>query len=166
MLYVIIYVLAICLANISVAIFGPAVTPINAFLLISLDMSIRDRLHDLWSGENLFAKMSLLIAVSGFLSFLINPLAGIVAIASMSAFLLSSITDSVVYHANIKKSWTIRANVSNAAGAAIDSVVFPVIAFGSLMPEIVISQFLAKVAGGILWSYIISRISCHSNGMV
>jgi hypothetical protein len=43
------------------------------------------------------------------------------------------------------------------AGAAVDSVLFPTIAFGVLMPEIVILQFAAKVIGGGFWSYIFKK---------
>jgi uncharacterized PurR-regulated membrane protein YhhQ (DUF165 family) len=50
--------------------------------------------------------------------------------------------------------WIKRANVSNVAGAALDSLIFPTIAFGALMPHIVLMQFVAKVAGGAVWSYI------------
>lgn len=42
---VIIYIFAVAAANLSVAHFGPAVTPINGLLLIGLDLAIRDRLH-------------------------------------------------------------------------------------------------------------------------
>ena len=40
--------------------------------------------------------------------------------------------------------------------AAIDSIIFPTIAFGGLMPEIVLMQFLAKVFGGAIWVYLIT----------
>jgi hypothetical protein len=36
------YVVAITAANLTVAAFGPAVTPINAFFLIGLDLSLRN----------------------------------------------------------------------------------------------------------------------------
>ena len=44
-LAVAIYAAAMIGANLSVAAFGPVVTPINAFLLIGLDLALRDWLH-------------------------------------------------------------------------------------------------------------------------
>ena len=39
------YAAAMIAANLSVATFGPAISPLNAFLLIGLDLSLRDWLH-------------------------------------------------------------------------------------------------------------------------
>jgi uncharacterized PurR-regulated membrane protein YhhQ (DUF165 family) len=41
------------------------------------------------------------------------------------------------------------------AGAAVDSLVFPTIAFGGLMIEIVAMQFISKVVGGFVWTKLI-----------
>ncbi|MCZ2895188.1 hypothetical protein MTR01_14260 [Burkholderia thailandensis] len=60
-----IYIAAVVAANLSVAHFGPASTPINAFLLIGLDLAIRDRLHLNWRGRALWARMFALIAGAG-----------------------------------------------------------------------------------------------------
>lgn len=46
MLYVIMYLVAIVLANLTVAAFGPRMVIVNAFLFIGLDLTARDRLHD------------------------------------------------------------------------------------------------------------------------
>lgn len=40
--------------------------------------------------------------------------------------------------------------------ARIDSIL-PTLAFGVLMPQIVLAQFAAKVAGGAVWAWVISR---------
>ena len=48
---VVIYLGAIVLANFMILWFGPAVSVINAFLLIGLDLSLRDRLHDAWGRD-------------------------------------------------------------------------------------------------------------------
>ena len=42
-------------------------------------------------------------------------------------------------------------------GAAVAPLLFPTLAFGAQMPEIVLLQFLAKTAGGALWSQLLSR---------
>jgi hypothetical protein len=43
-----IYLAAIVTANLAVATFGPSITPLTAFLLIGLDLTTRDVLHDRW----------------------------------------------------------------------------------------------------------------------
>ena len=154
MLYVAIaiYAAAMTVANLLVATFGPSVTPINAFVLIGLDLALRDWLHvrlKVW-------QMGALIIATGGLTYMLNPAAGMIAIASASAFAAAAIVDWSVF-AKVQGGWLKRANASNVAGAAVDSLVFPTIAFGALMPHIVAMQFVAKVAGGAVWAYFISK---------
>lgn len=153
------YCLAIVAANLSVAAFGPWVSPINSFLLIGLDLSLRDRLHDRWQGRGLWWRMLLLISGAGAISYALNPAAGMIAVASVASFILAGLADAVVYHGLRNKAWMVRANGSNVAGAGVDSVAFPTIAFGSVMPEIIALQFAAKLGGGFVWSLILNRRS-------
>ena len=157
MIYAGIYIVALVVANLLVAWFGVWFSLINAFVLIGLDLSLRDKLHDLWEGEKLPIKMGGLIATASVISYAINPATGMIAFASLAAFSLSMVADSLVYQYLKHKEWMIRANGSNIAGSAVDSVVFPTIAFGGLMPEIVALQFLAKVVGGFIWGKILNR---------
>jgi queuosine precursor transporter len=146
------YAAAMILANLSVAAFGPWVSPINAFVLIGLDLALRDWLHvrlRVW-------QMGALIAGTGALTYLLNPAAGMIAIASSAAFTAAAVVDWATF-ARLRGSWMFRANGSNVAGAAVDSLVFPTLAFGALMPQIVLAQFAAKVAGGAVWAWILSR---------
>ena len=146
------YAVAMVAANLLVATFGPAISPINAFLLIGLDLTLRDWLHvrlKTW-------QMGGLILGTGALTYLLNPAAGMIAVASAVSFLVAALVDWAVF-IKTTGSWIKRANVSNTAGAAVDSVLFPTIAFGALMPEIVILQFAAKVVGGFVWSYILKK---------
>jgi len=148
----VIYASSMILANLLVSTFGPSITPINAFLLIGLDLTLRDWLHfrlKTW-------QMGCLIVGTGGLTYLLNPAAGIIAVASAVAFLVAALVDWAVFM-RTTGSWIKRANVSNTAGAAVDSLLFPTIAFGALMPEIVALQFVAKVAGGAVWSYILEK---------
>lgn len=146
------YAAAMILANLTVAAFGPWVSPINAFFLIGLDLALRDWLHvrlKVW-------QMGALIAFTGGLTFILNPAAGQIAVASAAAFIVAALVDWGTF-ARLRGSWMFRANGSNVAGAAVDSLLFPTIAFGVLMPHIVALQFLAKVAGGAVWSWILNR---------
>jgi hypothetical protein len=157
MIYAGIYIAALVAANLLVAWLGVWFSLVNAFVLIGLDLSLRDKLHDLWEGEKLPIKMGGLIATASVVSYAINPATGMIAFASLAAFSLSMVADSVVYQYLKYKDKVIRINGSNIAGAAVDSVVFPTIAFGGLMLEIVALQFLTKVFGGFIWGKILNR---------
>ena len=157
MIYAGIYIAALVAANLLVAWLGVWFSLVNAFVLIGLDLSLRDKLHDLWEGDKLAIKMGGLIATASIVSYAINPATGMIAFASLAAFSLSMVADSLVYRYLKDKEWMIRVNGSNVAGSAVDSVVFPTIAFGSLMLEIVALQFIAKVGGGYIWSRIFKR---------
>jgi len=156
-IYAVVYIAALVAANLLVAWLGPWFSLINAFVLIGLDLSLRDKLHDLWDGENLPIKMGGLIATASIVSYAINPATGMIAFASLAAFCLSMVADAVAYQYLKGKDWMIRVNGSNMAGALVDSVVFPTIAFGGLMLEIVALQFIAKVGGGYIWSKVLVK---------
>lgn len=162
------YLAAIVAANLTVAIWGSSVTIINAFLFIGLDLTARDRLHDAWQGKRLAWKMGLLIAAGGTLSWLLNHDAGPIALASTVAFATAAIVDASVYHLFRRRPFLVRANLSNGPAAAVDSLVFPTLAFGGFLPWITLGQFAAKVAGGFVWSLIINawrgRVAARSQG--
>ena len=46
----------------------------------------------------------------------------------------------------------------STAGAAVDSLLFPTIAFDGLMPEIVALQFVAKTVGGAIWAWTLAYV--------
>ena len=150
---IIVYAIAMTLANLSIATFGVWVSPINAFFFIGLDLTLRD-----WLQMQIKAwQMAVLIAVSGALTYALNQDAGMIAVASAASFTLAALADWAVF-SKVSGSWFKRATESNIAGAAVDSVVFPTIAFGVLMPEIIALQFAAKVAGGFAWSVLFRKI--------
>ncbi len=146
------YAFAITAANLLVAAFGPWISPINSFVLIGLDLALRDWLH----MRLRFWQMATLIGATGLLTYALNPSAGMIAIASATAFTLAALTDWLTF-SRLRGTWLMRANGSNVAGAAVDSLIFPSLAFGVLMPHIVALQFAAKVVGGALWSWAFSR---------
>ena len=156
-LVVAMYLVAIVAANLLVVWFGPSVSIVNAFLFIGLDLTARDRLHDAWNGNGLVWKMGVLIASGGLLSYLLNRDAGQIALASTVAFAAAALVDASVYHLLRKRPFLVKANVSNVPGAAVDSIIFPTLAFGGLMPWITLGQFVAKVTGGFVWSLILNR---------
>lgn len=149
---ILIYAAAMTLANLLVAAFGPAISPLNAFVLIGLDLALRDWLHVRLKAWQMLA----LIVAAGALTYMLNPAAGKIAIASSAAFTAAALVDWATF-ARLRGTWLFRANGSNVAGAAVDSLIFPTLAFGALMPHIVALQFVAKVAGGAIWAWVLAR---------
>jgi hypothetical protein len=157
MIIVFIYLFAVVLANLLILWLGPQAAVITAFLFIGLDLSLRDKLHDQWYGKQLWWKMLALICGGSAISTVLNWDALPIALASATAFLAAGVGDALVYAGLRKKRFMIRANGSNVAGSAIDSIVFPTLAFGVFIPEIVLGQFVAKFVGGFLWSLVIQK---------
>lgn len=159
---ILIYAAAMTVANLTIAHFGPWVSPINAFLLIGLDLALRDWLHmRLRAGQ-----MLALIGVSGALTYALNPSAQHIVIASAAAFTVAALVDWRVF-ARMTGSWLERSWWSNLAGAAVDTVVFSTLAFWLLSPapkplevvaQIAMLQFAAKLAGGSLWAWALNRV--------
>ena len=162
-----VYIGALVGANLSIAAFGPWVSPINSFILIGLDLTLRDRLHDSMSGRpGFWLRMGALILGAAAISWLLNPAAGRIALASFVAFALSGIADALAYNwlrgNHLTSDYMRRVNGSNIAGAAVDSVLFPTLAFGAFMPAIIGLQFAAKVAGGFVWSLLLRRLAIEA----
>jgi hypothetical protein len=158
-MYTILYLGAAVLANLLVTWLGPGAVIWVAFLLIGLDLTSRDKLHDAWQNDKLWLKMTLLIGTGSLLSWFLNRNAGPVAIASFVAFGAAGVADTLVYHVLKEKACLVRINGSNTISAMVDSLVFPTLAFGSFMPLIVLGQFAAKVAGGAIWSLILRQVN-------
>jgi uncharacterized PurR-regulated membrane protein YhhQ (DUF165 family) len=145
-----VYVAAMVTANTLVWWLGPWFSPINAFFLIGLDLTLRDVMQERLDRWQLAGT----IIVGGIITWLVNPAAQAIAVASSVAFLVSAIADWATYTALRSKPWLVRSNGSNVVGAAVDSVLFPTLAFGSFLPAIIALQFAAKVSGGAVWSFI------------
>lgn len=154
---VVLYLAAIVAANLFTVEFGPQASIYSAFLFIGLDFVCRDRLHDLFAERRVLGMGALIVTGSVF-SYALNADAGRIALASCAAFALAATADALVYHWRRARPWAQRSNESNIAGAAVDSLVFPALAFpGPLMWVIVFGQFTAKVAGGAIFSLLLKR---------
>lgn len=155
MIYIALYLVAIVAANLSIAMFGASAVIFNAFVFISLDLTARDSLHEQWKHQNLWRNMALLIASGSILSALLNVQALPVAIASFCAFSAAGLVDAVTYSLLGDKSRMVKMNGSNVLSAVTDSVVF--VAILGLPLAIVPLQILAKIVGGFVWSFILTR---------
>jgi queuosine precursor transporter len=151
--------MVIAMANLIAAKYGPSSTIINAFLLIGFDLTARDKLHDIWQDKGLTLKMMFIIAAGGLISWVLNRNAGMIALGSTLAFVYAALVDTACYQCLRDKNRLIKVNGSNILSAATDSLVFPSVAFGSIMPAIIAGQMIAKVAGGFIWSLIIYKKS-------
>lgn len=153
------YLVAIIAANLLVVWLGPAISIVNAFLFIGLDLTTRDYLHEQWQGRQLWLKMLALIAAGSLLSWFLNRNAGPIALASFVAFAGAGIADTLIYWRLGSKSRFMKINGSNVASSGVDSLLFPALAFGwPLMWGIVAGQFIAKVGGGFVWSIVITKL--------
>lgn len=167
MTYIIMYLVAIIIANLDIVWFQNwagtstqarlVITSANAFLFIGLDLTARDALHDAWHGRGLLPKMAALIAAGSALSWLLNRDAGRIAVASFAAFALAASADTLVYALLGERARLLKVNGSNVVSAAVDSVVFPTLAFSALLPWVTLGQFAAKVGGGFVWSLLLMR---------
>lgn len=149
------YLGAIIAANVLVSRYGPAVAVVNAFLFIGFDLSTRDRLHEQWLGRALWPRMLALIVTGGFLSLLLGG-SGRVALASCLAFILAGIADTACYRLLHRQPRLRRVNGSNLVAAMVDSLCFPLFAFGwPVLWGVVLGQLIAKVLGGALWAWLL-----------
>lgn len=149
-----IYIAAMTVANLTVAAFGPAVTPINAFVFIGLDLALRN-----WLALKLDkVQMLALIAGAALISYAANPASGQIALASFIAFSASALVDWATFN-TVRGQWFVRCMGGVTAGALVDSIVFPTLAFGAILPSIVAMQFAAKVLGGAMWAALIVRVT-------
>lgn len=150
------FLAAIVAANLTLTHWGPSAIIPNAFFLIGLDLVTRDRLADFW-GTTRWAKMIVLIAAGGALSYWLNRDAATIAVASVVAFSCAEFGESLLYHFLRKRPWVERAPKAAVLGAAIDSLLFITIAFGFSFSAS-FAQFAAKLAGALVWTWVVARI--------
>lgn len=164
-LLILVYLLSITAANILIHYLGPEFSIITAFLFIGFDLTSRDFLHEIW-GKYRLPKMMLLFLSGSVISFLLNSGVYNIAVASFISFMLSGVVDYISY--SVSKQLGIpkapRMNVSNIFSSAVDSLIFPVLAFGfPVLWAVVLGQFAAKVVGGYLWVGVINALFIPKN---
>lgn len=163
MIYVVAYLAAIVAANLTLtAVLDAGGSPwwsvVTAFAFIGADFTLRDGLTDAWRGRGLVWKMACLIAAGSVLSYVLNADSARIAWASAIAWGSAAIVDWAIYMALGRRPWMVRTTGSNIPSSAVDSTVFPWIAFGGLNVGLSIAQFVAKVGGGVLWAVVIGRL--------
>ena len=148
-----VYILSVVLANLSASHFGIWVTPINAFLLIGLEITVRDLLHERLNHLQIIS----VVLVAGVASYMLNADTQNIALASFLAVVVSCFVDYFVFKYT-KGSWLKKSNTSNVFSSATDSLIFPTVAFGSFNLGVVLLQFVLKLSGGFIWSLLINKL--------
>lgn len=162
-----VFLAAIVVADLIVAKLGPDASVVTAAVLISLTLTTRDRLHDLW-GEKMLRNMALLIAAGSGIAYvsaltlssasLPSSVVAQIALASFIAFAANETVDTVSYEILKRhgRPWFERVTTSNLLSAFVDSALFLTIAF-SWNTTLVLSQWGVKVAGGAVWGMVLAR---------
>lgn len=142
-------------ANLVIAEEGPSAAPIVGFALVGVALVIRDRLDDELGRRELLAVMGAVVAIGTVLTYLVAPDAGRVALGSAVAFAAATIVDTVVYRWSWRdgRGFLERSTLSNVPAAAVDSVAFFAVAFGTLDGSF--RQFCAKLAGATIAALLI-----------
>jgi uncharacterized PurR-regulated membrane protein YhhQ (DUF165 family) len=141
---------------------GPCLIPVgfglmapSGVLMIGLALVLRDAVHRLLGWE----AASGAILVGGALSAFVAPPA--LAIASAVAFILSELADLAVYAPLQRKRLVAAVLASGVVGAAIDSAVFLLIAFGSLayLPGQLVGKLWATVGAAVVLAFMRKRVA-------
>lgn len=137
------YLAIIVVANLLVYFFGQPVLVVTAVALVPVDFAIRTRLQERWKDDRMWIRLLLLLMAGGVLTVLTTPNAHRVAIASVSAFSVSSLCGTIIYASlSCAKPW--RRAWSLTGMALADSVVFPWIAFDVVSSSLIMIQAACK----------------------
>jgi uncharacterized PurR-regulated membrane protein YhhQ (DUF165 family) len=136
---------------------GPCLIPVgfglmapSGVLMIGLALVLRDWLHELAGWK--WAMAAVLVGAG--LSLLFSPPA--LAMASAAAFMLSEMADTAVYARLRERGKPIAVMASQIVGAALDSMLFVYLAFGSL--DFSAGTTLAKLyAGAIVAAILVAK---------
>jgi uncharacterized PurR-regulated membrane protein YhhQ (DUF165 family) len=153
---ILLYLAALVSANLAITEFREIAFYLVGFLLIPLDMILRDILHERWRDNNITLRMGGLIVLGGFITWLFNHETLQVAIASVSAFATSMTVNALVYQGMLNFTRFTRMNTSNLFASIADSAVFCLLFFG-WDPMIVVVQSLIKFSGGFLFTLIFKK---------
>ena len=136
---------------------GPCLIPVgfglmapSGVLMVGLALVLRDAVQE--QGGKVAALAA--IAMGAAVSALIAPPA--IVIASVAAFVASELLDFAVYTPLRKRSIALAVLASGIAGAAVDSAVFLIIAFGSI--DFIAGQVLGKIYASLaVAAYLMGR---------
>ncbi len=149
---IVFYLLAIVVSNIVVAMWGQAALIFTSLILIPFDFVARDILHERWQGKSLLKNIVLLGLAGSLITIILNTDAVWIALASVTAMCMALTVNTILYKLLYKVPRFKRMAVSNTITACVDSVVFPLIAFGGLSITLSIIQIISKSLGSLAWA--------------
>lgn len=155
MIKIILYLTAFIIANFLVLYFGKYGLLLSSLFLIPFDFVMRCFFHETWKGKELILKLGFIVLSASVLTYLINYNSQNIAIGSAGGFISAQIFAGIFYQLFINKSFFLKVNGSDAVGILVDSIVFQLLAFGSLNIYIMLSQFILKIIGGLFWYWIL-----------
>lgn len=124
---------------------GPCLIPVgfgleapSGVLMIGLGLVLRDVVHRVYGLRGALVA----ILIGALFSYIVAP--PFLVLASVTAFVLSELADTLVYHPLHERRLVAAVVLSGIAGAVVDSAAFLLIAFGSL-------DYLAGQVVGKLW---------------
>lgn len=136
---------------------GPCLIPVgfglmapSGVLMVGAALVLRDAVHSLLGWQWAVGA----IALGAALSFQFSTPA--LVMASVAAFLLSELADLAVYAPLQRKRLILAVAASGVVGAAVDSAVFLLLAFGSL--DFIAGQILGKIWMTIVATFLLAAI--------
>ena len=122
------YLLAIVVANLSVAHFGQIALSLYRTCSNTFDFVTRS-LYDRWKFRDLYKRIGLLILSGAIITTILNADAINVAFASVVAFSAGTLCNTFLYSKMYHLDRVLRMTRSNAVTSVIDSTVFPLLCF-------------------------------------
>ncbi len=140
------YLAIIVVANILVSWFGQPILLLTALVLIPVDFVIRTYLQERWTTDdpwNLWLRLLLLLTAGAFLTVISVAGTGRIAVASLLAFIASSLTGAMVYsftegHQEQRRTYSL------ISMSIVDSIIFPIVAFSEVSWLLIIAQAAMK----------------------
>jgi hypothetical protein len=141
-------------ANLFLKHFGPYGLWFSSFFLIPFDFICRCIFHE----NKQFKLLVALVLLAALLTVLINANALKIAFASVLGFTAAQLTAGTFYQLVINRSKFVKINGSDLVAIAFDSLVFQFVAFSFFNYKVALGQIAVKLAGGLLWYFVIFKI--------
>ena len=150
-----VYLFAFVFANFIVLWFGATGLIFTALFLIPFDFVMRCMFHEQWKGMELFLKLGAVVIAASVATYLLNRGTENIAYGSAFGFIAAQIAAGVFYQAFIHKKFFFKVNGSDAIAILVDSIVFQLVAFGTIDMFVSTTQFVLKIIGGLFWYWVI-----------
>lgn len=161
------FLAALVAANLIVNHFGSYGLLFSSALLIPFDFVCRCIIHERYKGTRLLAVLSALTIAASILTYIVNTQAKSVAIASVCGFIAAQLAAGIFYQCFKSKSYFVKVNGSDLVAIVFDSLLFQFIAFGTIIPTITAGQVCIKLAGGLVWYFLIfKKLKLHEKYIV